>query len=314
MKPSRLIFAFVILTIVLALASEGFIQYALRPGRKDAVAVGWADSVLSCGALRDTFLVSDASGDSIHAWYLRSDQPTNRVAVLVHGYTTNALMMGEYAEIYDRELHYNIVMPDLCYHGLSEGEYVQMGWRDRLDVLQWCAMADSLFADSTHTTAQVLHGVSMGAATVMSVSGENLPSCIRCFVEDCGYTSVWDEFTNEMYNRFYLPAFPLLYTTSWLNKLQNGWSFKEASPLDQVAKCHRPMLFIHGGNDTFVNTEMVYRLHDAKPLPKQLKVFEGSGHARSFGDNREEYTKLITRFVDRHISDYEKADSGKPSV
>lgn len=296
----KLFYIFVGFCAFILIASEGFIQYALKPKLKDIPTAGWVDSVLSCGALRDTFLISNDSGDSIHAWYMRADSASNKVAVLVHGYTDNAFMMAPYAEIYDRQLHYNIILPDLHYHGQSGGEYVQMGWRDRLDVMQWCAMADSLFADSTGTTKQVLHGVSMGAATVMCVSGEELPSYIKCFVEDCGYTSVWDEFTNELDNQFSMPPFPFLYTTSWLNKLQNGWSFKEASALDQVARCTMPMLFIHGSDDDFVKTEMIYRLYDAKSQPKQLRAFEGSKHAMSYHDNKVEYTRLVTDFVAKH--------------
>lgn len=294
----RLLYALLILVVLTVVVSEGFIQYALKPKVKPLSTGDWVDSVMACGALKDTFLVSNDSGDSIHAWYLRADSATSRVAVLVHGYTDNALMMGKYAEIYDRELHCNILLPDLHYHGQSQGEYVQMGWCDRLDVMQWCAFADSFFGGDTR---QVLHGVSMGAATIMCVSGEQLPPYIKCFVEDCGYTSVWDEFANELHNQFSLPPFPLLHTTSCLNKLQNGWSFAEASPLLQVAKCHHPMLFIHGGNDHFVETSMVHTLYAAKPSPKQLRIYNGSAHARSYHDNKISYTQLVTAFVTKYI-------------
>lgn len=296
----KLLYTLIALIAILTTVSEGFIQFALRPALHDDPVSEWEDSVVRCGALKDTFLLSDDSGDSIHAWYLRADSVTEKVAVLVHGYGNDGLMMGKFAEIYDRHLHYNILLPDLHYHGQSKGDYIQMGWRDRLDVLQWCEFANKLFGRDEKGTIQVLHGVSMGAATIMSVSGETLPPYIRCFVEDCGYTSVWDEFSNELANQFSLPPFPLLYTTSWLNKLQNGWSFSEASPLNQVAKCQRPMLFIHGGDDDYVKTEMVYRLFDAKCEPKQLKVFEESKHAMSFDDNKKAYTQLVKSFVNKY--------------
>lgn len=295
-----LLYIFAAILVVLIIVSEGFIQFALKPALHDDPVSEWEDSVRLCGALRDTFLVSTDSGDSIHAWYLRADSATSKVAVLVHGYGNDGLMMGDYAEIYDRHLHYNLVLPDLHYHGLSKGDYIQMGWRDRLDVMQWCEFANRMFDCDGKGTLQVLHGVSMGAATIMCVSGETLPPYIRCFVEDCGYTSVWDEFTNELQNQFSLPPFPLLYTTSWLNKLQNGWSFSEASPINQVAKCQLPMLFIHGGTDSYVKTEMVYRLYAAKPAPKQLQIFPKSRHARSYKDNKERYTQLVASFVRRH--------------
>lgn len=283
-----------VLAFLLLGVAEGFLHYALQPTLKNEPPGAWCDSVMRRKALRDTFIVSRATGDSIHAWYLRADSATEKVAVLVHGYTDNALWMGSVASIYDRELHYNILLPDLHYHGLSKGDYVQMGWKDRLDVLQWCALADSLFGGDTR---QVLHGVSMGAATVMSVSGEHLPDYVTCFVEDCGYTSVWDEFSNELDARFHLPPFPVMHITSWLCKVQNGWSFREASPLAQVAKCDRPMLFIHGDSDTFVMTEMVHRLYATKQGVKQLWIAPGTAHAQAYHDHTAEYTARVCDFV-----------------
>lgn len=295
MKYYKYIVFIILFVVFLVLgASEVMLRYALQPPLKKFPPREWTDSVMRCHALRDTFIISRTTGDSIHAWYLRADSATNNVAVLVHGYTDNALWMGSIASVYDRRLRYNILLPDLHYHGLSRGDYVQMGWKDRLDVLQWCAVADGLFGGNT---CQVLHGVSMGAATVMSVSGESLPDYITCFVEDCGYTSVWDEFSNELDTRFSLPPFPLMYTTSWLCKIRNGWSFTEASPLRQVAQCDRPMLFIHGDDDTFVNTEMVYRLYAAKQGVKRLWIAKGSKHAKAYDDYPDEYAAKVCDFV-----------------
>ena len=93
------------------------------------------------------------------------------------------------------------------------------------DVMRWSEVANQLFRSSTANSQQVLHGVSMGAATVMCVSGETTPSYVRCFVEDCGYTDVWSEFKSELKNQFSLPAFPLLYTSSWLTNLRLGLEF-----------------------------------------------------------------------------------------
>ena len=44
-----------------------------------------------------------------------------------------------------------------------------MGWKDRWDVLQWMNIANEIFGDSTQ---MVVHGISMGGATTMMVSGE----------------------------------------------------------------------------------------------------------------------------------------------
>ena len=257
----------------------------------------WLDSLQQHRALRDTFITAP-DGIRMHAYYANASRPTRKTAIIVHGYMDNAIRMLHIGYLYNKDLDFNILLPDLRYSGLTEGDAFQMGWLDRKDVIQWIDTAPSLFGDSLQA---VVHGISMGAATTMMVSGEKLPPYIDCFVEDCGYTSVWDQFKKELKNQFGLPAFPLLYTASWFCQLQYGWNFQEASALNQVARCHKPMFFIHGDKDDFVPTWMVYRLYEAKPQPKQLWIVEGADHATSYLHERETYTRKVKAFVNRYV-------------
>lgn len=257
----------------------------------------WVDSLRQADALKDTFILNP-HGIQLHAYYIAAPQPTKKTAVIVHGYTDNAIRMFMIGYLYNRDLRFNVLLPDLQHHGDSEGVAIQMGWKDRLDVMQWMHVANRLYGDSTQ---MVVHGISMGGATTMMVSGEPQPYFVKCFVEDCGYTSVWDEFAHELHTSFHLPSFPLMNTTSWLCERKYGWNFKEASSLNQVAKCSLPMFFIHGAKDTYVPTWMVYPLYEAKPAPKQLWIVPGATHAVSYKENKEEYTQKVREFVDRYI-------------
>lgn len=259
----------------------------------------WLDSIKTEGAWSDTFAIMP-DGLRAHAVCIKSRNAEGRTAVVVHGYTNNSIDMLHIARIYNKEMHYNVVLPDLHGHGLSQGDDIQMGWFDRLDVLKWIDLAPKMFSTVGDSMRLVVHGISMGAATTMCVSGEHTPDYVKCFVEDCGYTSAWDEFAHELRGRFSLPEFPLLYTASWLTHAKYGWSFKEASPLKQVAKCKKPMFFIHGDKDTFVPTWMVYPLYEAKPQPKQLWIAPGSEHAFAYRDHREEYIKKVEAFVGKY--------------
>lgn len=271
-----LLVALAVVVVAVAGGSLYLLSYSLRPERtiraKNAASYEymyaeypflrpWVDSLERAGALHDT-VIRRADGVRLHALYAAAPHPTDRTAVIVHGYTDNAVRMLMIGYLYNHDLGYNILLPDLCYHGRSEGCAIQMGWKDRLDVLRWTEIADSLFGGHTR---QVVHGISMGAATTMMLSGEELPSCVKCFVEDCGYTSVRDQFAKELRGQFGLPAFPLLDVASWLCGLKYGWTFGEASSLKQVARCDRPMFFIHGDADDYVPTAMVYPLYEAKP-------------------------------------------------
>ncbi len=258
----------------------------------------WVDSLNHESALKDTFINAD-DGTRLHAYYIAANRPTSKTAVIVHGYTDNAIRMFMIGYLYNHELNFNVLLPDLRDTGLSGGDYIQMGWRDRLDVLLWMNVANALYGDSAQ---MVVHGISMGAATTMMVSGEQpQPDYMRCYVEDCGYTGVWDEFAYQMKAEFRLPKFPLMYTTSWLCRLKYGWSFQEASALKQVAKCRLPMFFIHGDADTYVPTWMVYELYEAKPEPKELWIVPGATHAMSYKDHTKAYTEKVRLFVDKYI-------------
>ena len=258
-------------------------QFEAYPESKE-----WVDSLRSIDALRDTFLIMP-TGEKHHAFYV--DRGSTRTALVIHGWRDCAIKFFWLARIYEHELGYNVVMPELHACGESKGEAIQMGWKDRLDVLHWLKtfQADTM----------VVHGVSMGAATTMMLSGEQMPDGIKSlrFVEDCGYTSVWDEFAGQLKEQFSLPAFPLMYSTSLLCRLRYGWSFVEASALEQVKQCHYPMLFIHGNSDTFVPSYMVYPLYEAKPGAKELWIAEGAEHALSYKEHKAEYIAKVRDFV-----------------
>ena len=269
----------------------------------------WVDSMRSAKALRDTFIVMP-DGLRHHAVYARAGSATARTAVLVHGYKDSHAGMLPLAKMY-AGMGYNILLPDLHAHGLSEGAAIQMGWLDREDVIRWIGVADSLFADSTGHARIVVHGVSMGAATTMNIAGESLPPGVKCFVEDCGYTSVWDEFSRQLADQFSLPPFPVLYAASALCKLRYGWTFGEASPVLRLRLKATPMLFIHGSSDDYVPSAMVFPLYNANPVHVSpdggkrrfngIWITPGSAHACSFHDYPCEYADRVRAFVEEFV-------------
>jgi fermentation-respiration switch protein FrsA (DUF1100 family) len=305
MKKSLLsIVTVVVLLLVITIGTSFYmLSYALSPdgGKADVDSCynqlferypdtkPWVDSLNRVGALRDTFVVMP-TGERHHALYVHHG--SQKTAFIIHGWRDSAVKYLFLARLYEHVLGgYNVVLPDLHAHGLSEGDMIQMGWLDRKDVLHWLTIFQ--------TDTMVVHGVSMGGATTMMLSAEEMPKGIKDlrFVDDCGYTSAWDEFASELKNQFGLPPFPLMYTTSLLCKMRYGWSFSEASAIDAVRQSPYPMLFIHGDEDTFVPTEMVYRLYQAKPSNKKLWIAPGAEHASSYLTHPDEYTRQLSDFL-----------------
>jgi fermentation-respiration switch protein FrsA (DUF1100 family) len=257
----------------------------------------WYDDLKAAGVLKDT-TITGYRGFKVHACYVPAANPAKAqgTAIVVHGYTDNHFVFLYLVRMYRDQFNYNVLFPDLQYHGLSEGDHAQMGWYDRLDVEKWAEVAHNIFKDDF----MVVHGVSMGAATTMMMSGDELPAYIRAFVEDCGYASVWDQFKANLKQTFHLPPFPILTSANIVCKNRYGWSFKEASSMAQLAKCERPMLFIHGDADDFVPFSHLQMNYDAKVKGyKEMWVAPGAVHANSYAKHPEEYTRRVKNFLEK---------------
>lgn len=203
-------------------------------------------------------------------------QNSNKWAIVVHGYGGSGKLMSDKSK-YFYDMGYNVLIPDLRGHGKSEGDYIGMGWKDRLDIISWI----NFIIKENPNAEIVLHGTSMGAATVLMTSGENLPSNVKAIVADCAYTSAWDEFSYQLETYLKVPSYYILNVTNMVTKLKSGYSLKEASALECVKKATVPILFIHGDKDKFVPYSMMDKLYDATNSPKEKLTIEGGEHANS---------------------------------
>lgn len=252
----------------------------------------------------ETWLLNDSGYESLyrtskdglklHNYLLKNN--SNKWVITVHGYTSEGKLMSNYGKkFYD--MGYNVLIPDLRGHGMSEGDYIGMGWDERLDIIDLI----NYIIDVDKDSEIVLFGVSMGAATVMNVSGENLPSNVKAIIEDCGYTSAWDQFSYQLDELFGLPPFPMMHTASLIGKFRAGYWLKDASPLEQVKKSKTPTLFIHGDKDDFVPFSMLEQVYNACSAPKEKLVVEGAGHAKSSKVNPDMYWNGISKFLSKYI-------------
>ena len=299
----------IILIVIIALYFIGnyFYNLALNPNTPKDMIFGEPDNNTNEDSNMNSWLLNHSkytdeyinSFDNLklHSYKILNETPSDKWAIIVHGYTCEGLQMSSYAENF-YNAGFNIIVPDLRSHGLSEGNYIGMGWNDRLDILSWI----SYIIKENSNSKIVLLGVSMGAATVSMTSGEDLPSNVKAIIADCGYTCVFDQFSYQLKKLFSLPKFPIINASSLITKIRAGYSFKKASAIEQVKKSKTPMLYIHGDIDDFVPYYMMEELYNATSSEKEMLTIKNAGHAKASEIDPETYWTTVHEFTNKYLN------------
>ena len=287
---------FIVLAIAYFMIGNYFYNMALNPNTSKEFVLGVIQDTQEQQEdenAKDVYITSTNNGKlRLHAYEVESKEPSNIWVMVVHGYYGKAKDMGYFVkQYYDRG--YNVLAVDLRGHGKSEGNYIGMGWHDRLDIVDW---VNYLIGKNSNCQI-ILHGISMGAATVMMATGENLPLNVKVAIEDCGYSSIWEEFEEQLYVLFNLPPFPVLNAASAVCKIRAGYMLEEGSAIEQVRKSKTPTLFIHGDEDKFVPFEMLDKVYEAANCEKQKLIIESAAHAEASIVNPTLYWKTIDEFI-----------------
>jgi fermentation-respiration switch protein FrsA (DUF1100 family) len=219
--------------------------------------------------------------------------------ILAHGYSGDPRQISVIAKVLYENSGYNILLP--CARGCSgsQGDYIGFGWLDRLDYPLWIDWVKEQTAPYGPVNI-ILYGISMGGATVLMTAGDGLPPEVKVVINDCGYTSVYDELLHQMKLHYHFQNESLLQRVSRISKQRVGYSFEEASSLNQVKKITVPTFFIHGDADTFVPFEMGRILYEACSAPKDFYIAKDAGHGEACENNPEEYWRQISQFLKRY--------------
>ena len=226
----------------------------------------------------------------------------HRWAICLHGYHDTHESMGAIARWYNGQ-GWNVLLPDQRGHGSSEGGYVGWGYDERLDVVGWA----TYIARKDSEAEIVLHGVSMGAASVLMATGGPMPRQVRAAISDCSYTSIEAEMRYLLSHWEEKPAglpMPAGLMFSALRKTalrRAGFDLRDAAPIDAVRRSSTPTLFIHGVEDKFVPASMMGKLYQAARCPKAFLWMPGAGHAAAVGTDQDLYWTAAAGFLQQYL-------------
>ena len=155
----------------------------------------------------------------------------------------------------------------------------------------------------------LLHGISMGGATVLMTAGLELPAQVKALVSDCGFTSPKYVFTHVLHTMYHLPAFPMIQIASLVNQKRAGYGLDDCNAAREVGKAKIPVLLIHGDADTFVPCSMCEEIYENCVSDKRKLIVKGAAHAESYYKDMQAYENALTELIERCVTDVKSKDN-----
>ena len=128
---------------------------------------------------------------------------------------------------------------------------------------------------------------------------------VEAVVADSAFASHWSAVELAVHRAFRrtapLPRRLLALLYLMIDRLiwwRAGYRFHQVQPCQDIAKiAPRPLLLIHGTNDTVVSPDDATRLYEAAQSPKALWLIEGAEHIKGYLVDRQAYlTRVLTFF------------------
>ncbi len=240
---------------------------------------------------------TDGKNLVLKGYYFPPEKPSDKWLLFFHGYASSIRWSRRWIRTMS-EHGYHVLAPDMRGHGMSGGDYIGMGWDERLDILAW---VDWILRRNPQARI-LLSGVSMGGASVLCAAGEPLPDAVKCLIADCGYTSVRDILSYQLHALFRLPDFPFLYAARSAILRHAGYDIFRASAEEQLKKAEKPILMIHGENDNFVPFSMLEKVYRAAAsTEKEMLAIPGAGHGTCCCTEPDLYWERYLAFADKYI-------------
>ncbi len=252
----------------------------------------------------ETYYMESDRGEKLKGYLMKPEKESDVYVFGAHGYrSTGKIEFCGFCQYYLKR-GYNVFFPDHVASGESEGTYCTFGYYESMDSMKWLKFMKENFGENIKL---ILHGVSMGAATVMMMSARSdLPENVKMIVADCGFTSSYDMFVGKL-NQLGLPgklSYGIVKGVDKVNLQRVGVDLSLVAPNEAVKEAKVPMLFVHGDSDGLVPCEMSYKNYNAcASKEKEIVIFEGANHARCWVVDEEKYCNKLTEWTDKFVEE-----------
>ena len=233
--------------------------------------------------------ISSSGGKRLKGFYYDNGGEGKKIAFIIHGYRSEHLETAGMVFDYYKSRSIDVFAVDHRASGESEGELIGFDVLESEDCLSWL---DFLQKELGEDIRVILHGFSMGGATVLKMSGY-APNCVKLIVSDSGYINAYESLKGQI---------GILYPIMrGLNKIIGGYDLNSSDVRESLKKSSLPILFVHGRDDKLVPFSNGERLFEEYEGEKDFLFPEKTRHIETMYTSPREYEEKLDSFVERYL-------------
>ena len=236
------------------------------------------------------YTLTSERGETLHGYYFPCGAKlSKRIAFIVHGYhSEHAETAGMLLEFYHSR-GFDVFAPDNTASGVSGGKWFGYDVFESADCLRWLGFLESEFGSDVSV---VMHGFSLGGATVMKMS-DRVPDIVKFTVEDSGFTDARPILKSQLG--------PLYGLITAMNRRIAGYDVADTDVSENIKRSTQPMLFVHGEDDPTVPFENAPRAYELCPNDKDHLFTSGTRHIETMFTHPNEYAEKLDAFIGKYI-------------
>jgi uncharacterized protein len=238
---------------------------------------------------------SSADGLRLSGWWLPQAQPRG-VLIACHGHGgSKDDMLGISTNTW--RAGYSVLLFDFRGRGESDPWPQTLVSREVDDLHAAVAFA----AARAPAARLAVLGFSMGAAVAILAAATE--PRIAAVVADSSFTSGRAVVAHNIRSVMRLPTEALVLAADEFVRLRHGYRFSQARPIDVIGQiAPRPLLIIHGANDTLVPVVHAQQLYQAAGEPRQLWIVPEVEHCGGYFIDRPAYCRRVIAFLDQYLA------------
>ena len=249
------------------------------------------------GLPQEDLTLTTSEGYKLSCWLVQQRRNPRGTIIYLHGVGDCKIGGVPYAKLfYGRG--FNVFLYDSRRHGQSEGPYCTYGYYEKYDL---AAAIDYL---KGRTDAQIgkigVFGTSMGAAVALQAAA--IDQRIEAIVAEAGFTDLRTIMVDYQKLMTKLPWHFLRNLAMSRSQKLARFKTRDVSPNQAVRNVHKPVLFIHGTDDTRIRAEYSRALYNNANQPKELLLIHKADHTNLLNVGGSEYEQRIVSFFERNLA------------